>query len=235
MATRILLVDDETDLLDTLEYALDKEGYTVVTAADGKSGLAIAKTEPIPDLCVLDLMLPDITGLEVCRELRASSATKHVPVLMLTARGEEIDRVLGFEMGADDYVTKPFSTRELVLRVKALLRRGHTPEKPENTDEFGTETFGVLKVEREAHQVYIEGKEVVLTSLEFKLLDHLMSSKGRVQSREVLLRDVWDITAQITTRTVDTHVKRLREKLGAAGEYIETVRGAGYRFKRTDG
>jgi len=235
MATRILLVDDETDLLDTLEYALEKEGYDVVTAADGKSGLAAAKAEPLPDLCVLDLMLPDITGLEVCREIRAADATKNIPVLMLTARGEEIDRVLGFEMGADDYVTKPFSTRELVLRVKALLRRGSSADEPKSKDEFDTETFGVLKVEREAHQVYIEGKEVVLTSLEFKLLDHLMRSKGRVQSREVLLRDVWDITAQITTRTVDTHVKRLREKLGPAGEYIETVRGAGYRFKRTEG
>ncbi|MCP4501102.1 MAG: response regulator transcription factor [Deltaproteobacteria bacterium] len=229
--TRILVIDDETDLLDSLEYALSKEGFDVVTAADGSSGLATARAQPLPDLLVLDLMLPDMSGLEVCRKLRSHDDTVRLPILMLTARGEEIDRVLGFEMGADDYVVKPFSTRELILRIKALLRRGTETEK---ANDFGAEQFGVLKVEREAHQVYVNDDEVVLTALEFKLLDHLMRAKGRVQSREVLLRDVWDIAAQITTRTVDTHVKRLREKLGAAGEYIETVRGAGYRFRRKE-
>jgi two-component system phosphate regulon response regulator PhoB len=172
-------------------------------------------------------MLPDTPGTEVCRQLRRGEETRDVPVIMLTARGEEVDRVVGFEVGADDYVVKPFSMRELLGRVAAVLRR-RTGAKP---GEAGAVRFGVLSVDREAHRVHVAGVEVELTALEFKLLCTLMDRKNRVQSREALLRDVWDLSPDINTRTVDTHVKRLREKLGQAADYVTTVRGVGYRFK----
>jgi two-component system phosphate regulon response regulator PhoB len=170
-------------------------------------------------------MLPDMSGLEVCKTLKKAPETRAIPVIMASARGEEIDRVLGFELGADDYVVKPYSMRELLLRIQTILRRGGVSTEPGVVTEFG-----VLRFDREAHRVWVAGAEVELTALEFKLLVTLFDRKNRVQSRAVLLDDVWGIKADITTRTVDTHVKRLREKLGEAGNYVETVRGVGYRF-----
>jgi two-component system phosphate regulon response regulator PhoB len=171
-------------------------------------------------------MLPDMSGTEVCRRLRAEDASREIPVIMLTAKGEEVDRIVGFEVGADDYVVKPFSVRELLLRVRAVLRRSHSPKT-----EDGSLAFGALRLDRDSHRVWVDGQEIALTALEFKLLDTFLSRRGRVQSREALLSDVWGIEADVTTRTVDTHVKRLREKLGPAGRYIETLRGVGYRFR----
>ena len=230
MSAKILVVEDEADLVGVLQYNLKKEGYTVKAARSGAEGLRLVAEELLPDLVVLDLMLPDISGIDVCRQLRADPRTRGVAVLMLTAKGEESDRVRGFEVGADDYVTKPFSVRELMLRVKALLRRG-APGEPLPSDGV----FGALRVDKAAHRAWVGGEEVVLTALEFRLLAAFLDRKGRVQTRDALLADVWDIHADVTTRTVDTHVKRLREKLGAAGEYIETVRGVGYRFRSTPG
>jgi len=225
-AKKILVVEDEADLVGVLEYNLRKEGHTVTTALTGSQAISMLASADPPDLVILDLMLPDISGLDVCRQLRADQGLRGVPVLMLTAKGEETDRIYGFQAGADDYVTKPFSVKELMLRVRALLRRAGAPE-----EEGGVTRFGVLKVDRAAHRVWVGRDEAALTVLEFGLLVTLLERRGRVQTRERLLGDVWDIHADVTTRTVDTHVKRLREKLGAAGDYVETVRGVGYRFK----
>ena len=221
---KVLVIEDEADIRQVLEYNLEANGHKVYAAARGQEGLRLAK-EKRPDLVLLDLMLPDLLGTEVCKQLRADPDTAKMAIVMLTAKGEEIDRVVGFELGADDYVTKPFSVRELMLRVQALLRRGNVEVKERVNIEFG-----VLKVDRGAHRVWVAGDEIELTALEFKLLVTLHDRKNRVQSRSALLNDVWGIEADITTRTVDTHVKRLREKLGAAGDYVETVRGVGYRF-----
>ena len=226
MSKRILIVEDEADLVGVLQYNLKKEGFAVQSAGSGAEALRLIEQDPPPELVLLDLMLPDISGVDVCRQLRGEERTRRVPVLMLTARGEEADRVRGFEGGADDYVTKPFSGRELMLRVKALLRRAGGVEAGASDG-----TFGTLRVDNGAHRAWVDGEEIVLTALEFRLLGAFLERRGRVQTREALLADVWDIHADVTTRTVDTHVKRLREKLGAAGEYIETVRGVGYRFK----
>jgi len=223
----ILIVEDERDLAGTLEYNLEKDGYQTRVAYDGQQALKLAHEEPLPDLVLLDLMLPDFSGIEVCRRLRQDERTRQVPVIMVTAKGEEIDRVVGFEVGADDYVTKPYSVRELSLRIRAILRRS-------NSDDAVAATrieFGELAVDTSAHRVLLNDEEIQLTALEFKLLSTFMMRKGRVQTREVLLNDVWGIHANVMTRTVDTHVKRLREKLGSAGIYIETLRGVGYRFK----
>jgi two-component system, OmpR family, phosphate regulon response regulator PhoB len=228
MALRILIVEDERDLIDVLEYNLKREGYAVDSATNGEDALRRIDVAPPPDLVLLDLMLPDMSGVEICRHLRNDRRTRAVPVIMLTAKGEEIDRVVGFEVGADDYVVKPFSIRELLLRIKAILRRVSEPSPT-----GGVSTFGCLTIDTPAHRVLVQDEEVTLTALEFRLLVTFFERKGRVQSREVLLEDVWDIRADVTTRTVDTHVKRLREKLGAAGPYIETVRGVGYRFRST--
>jgi two-component system phosphate regulon response regulator PhoB len=222
----ILIVEDEDDLARTLEYNLRREGYVVRSARTGRAALELASKDPPPDLVLLDLMLPDIGGVEVCRTLRSFDRTRRVPVIMVTAKAEEIDRVVGFEVGADDYVVKPFSVRELLLRVRAVLRRFR---QQENETE-GVVCFGRIRVDPPAHRAWVEEEEVLLTALELKLLTTLLERRGRVQTREMLLADVWGITADVTTRTVDTHVKRLRQKLGAAGEYIETVRGVGYRF-----
>lgn len=196
--------------------------------------MLLAEAHP-PDLVVLDLMLPDMPGTEVCRVLKKSPLTEHVPVLMLTAKGEEIDRVVGFELGAEDYVVKPFSVRELVLRVQALLKRaerGSTAAAPggSKAEEGRAIKFGRLRIDPDAHRTWVDEREIELTPIEFKLLLTLYDRRNRVQTREVLLGDVWNVSADVTTRTVDTHVKRLREKLGAAGRYVETVRGVGYRF-----
>ena len=224
----ILVVDDEADILDTLVYNLQREGYRTRSAKSGAEALKSTRERPAPDLVLLDLMLPDISGTEVCRELRRDESLRRVPVVMLTAKDAEIDRVVGFEVGADDYVTKPFSVRELLLRVRAVLRRAQdvAPVAPAKRIEFGR-----MQVDPEGHQLWVDGQEIVLTALEFRLLLTLLERRGRVQTRTTLLEDVWGIHADITTRTVDTHVKRLREKLGAAGEYVETIRGVGYRMR----
>ncbi|MEM9488205.1 MAG: response regulator transcription factor [Myxococcota bacterium] len=223
----ILIVEDEADLAATLSYNLEREGHDTRVAHTGQAALEEVQREPIPDLVLLDLMLPDTSGTEVCRRLRESERTRDIAVIMLTAKGEEIDRVVGFEVGADDYVVKPFSVRELMLRVRALLRRSQRAD----SDESGVVNFGRLRVDREGHRVWVDGAEVKLTALEFRLLQAFVSRRGRVQSRDALLSDVWGIQADVTTRTVDTHVKRLREKLGEASRYIETLRGVGYRFR----
>lgn len=226
----ILIVDDEPDLVSTLEYNLEREGYQTRVAYNGIEALKQAKLSPVPDLILLDLMLPDTTGTEVCRSLRGDQSTKDIPVIMLTAKVDEIDRVVGFEVGADDYVTKPYSVRELLLRVRAILRRTQNAQEEDREASAGL-VWGPLKVDPLAHQVYNGGVEVSLTALEFKLLTTLLSRRGRVQTRKQLLDDVWGIRAEVSTRTVDTHVKRLRQKLGAVGEAIETLRGVGYRFR----
>jgi two-component system phosphate regulon response regulator PhoB len=222
---KVLVIEDDPDILEVLDYNLTEKGHKVTLTSKGMDGIRIAK-DTKPDLVLLDLMLPDIPGTDVCRAIKSDPALANVRVMMLTAKGEEIDRVVGFEIGADDYVTKPFSLRELLLRIQAIVRRGGGAEpEPSRSIEFGT-----LKVDRQAHRVWSGGDEVELTALEFKLLVTLFERKNRVQTRSALLTDVWGIEADITTRTVDTHVKRLREKLGGAGDYIETVRGVGYRF-----
>jgi two-component system, OmpR family, phosphate regulon response regulator PhoB len=224
----ILIIEDEADLAATVDYNLQREGYQTRVAHTGVAGLEAAQLDPLPDAIVLDLMLPDVSGTELCRRLRESERTREIPIVMCTAKGSEIDRVVGFEVGADDYVVKPFSVRELMLRIRALLRRAQrTESEPEML------RFGRLRVDREAHRAWVDEREVSLTALEFRLLYAFLSRKGRVQTRDALLSDVWGIDADVTTRTVDTHVKRLREKLGEAGIYIETLRGVGYRFRDT--
>ena len=223
-AQLILLVDDEKDILDLMQFNLRQAGFDTVTARDGEQALALV-ADRLPDLVLLDLMLPGVPGTEVCRQLKSSSRSRHVPVIMVTARGEEVDRVVGFELGADDFVTKPFSMRELVLRVRAVLRRGMHGETDVLQDRVGP-----LRIDPEAHRVFVGREEIVLTALEFKLLATFMSRVGRLQTRANLLRDVWNVSGDLQTRTVDTHIKRLREKLGAGRDLIETVRGNGYRM-----
>ena len=220
----MLLVDDERDLLSLLDFNFRAEGFDTLLAETGEDALRTA-AQRVPDLVLLDLMLPDLPGTEVCRRLKADPRTRDVPVIMLTARGDEIDRIVGFEVGADDYVTKPFSPREVVLRARAVLRRatGRPAERP-------VAEVGPIRVDVEAHRVFVDGAEVALTPLEFKLLRTLMTRLGRVQPRERLLEDVWEMSTEVETRTVDTHMKRLREKLGVARDLIETVRGVGYRM-----
>lgn len=223
-SNRILVIEDEQDVVDMLTLNLRKTGgFAVSSAADGASGLAKAREE-LPALIILDLMLPKMPGLEVCKILKSDSATKHIPIIMLTAKAEEIDRIVGLEFGADDYVTKPFSPREIVLRIKAIMRRG----KGDLTE---TMTIGAITIDPARHHVTVGGKVVRLTTVEFKLLSMLMQRRGRVQARDRLLNEVWGYEAVIDTRTVDTHVRRLRKKLGKAADAIETVRGFGYRLR----
>jgi two-component system, OmpR family, phosphate regulon response regulator PhoB len=224
----ILIVDDESELARTISYSFEQEGFLTRHADTGRGAIEAATHGTQPDLIVLDLMLPDMVGTEVCRELRRSENTRSTPIIFLTARDNEIDRVVAFELGADDYVAKPFSVRELTLRVRALLRRAKTSK---STAPTGEQNFERLRVDPEAHQVWVDGVEIALTALEFRLLHTLLSRRGRVQTRSQLLEDVWGVHADVTTRTVDTHVKRLREKLGEAGPYVETIRGVGYRFR----
>ena len=221
---KVLVADDEADVLNLVCNNLKAAGFTPLRAEDGPSAIEQAKSQ-IPALIVLDLMLPGMSGLEVCKALKSEPATKNIPILMLTAKAEEVDRILGFELGADDYMTKPFSPRELVLRVQSVLRRGAPqPEKSEVIK------LGDIMVDRTRHGVTVRGKDLDLTATEFKLLATLMERRGRVQSREVLLNDVWGYESVIDTRTVDTHVRRLREKLGKAADCLETIRGFGYRM-----
>ena len=220
----ILIIEDETDVADLLSLNLRKAGFRVSTAGDGASGLQKARDDR-PDFIILDLMLPKMAGLEVCRILKSDAATARMPILMLTAKAEEIDRIVGLEFGADDYVTKPFSPREIVLRIRAIFRRGEKAEK--------SLSAGPISIDPARHEVRVNGRQVHLTSLEFKLLRALMQRRGRVQERDRLLNDVWGYESVIDTRTVDTHVRRLREKLGKGGDAIETVRGFGYRLRET--
>jgi two-component system phosphate regulon response regulator PhoB len=224
---KILVVEDETDIRQILAYNLEQAGHEVLVAERGDSALAMVRDRR-PDLILLDLMLPEISGLEICRTLKSDAGLRTIPVIMLTARNEEIDRVVGFELGADDYVAKPFSVRELLLRIGAVLRRSQGLAVV--SDGPGEMLFGRLRVDRTAHRTWVDGEEVTLTPLEMKLLWTLYERRGRVQSRGTLLDDVWDASPENNTRTVDTHIKRLREKLGPAGVYVETVRGVGYRF-----
>jgi len=223
MRQKILIVDDEADILTLLEYNLEKAGFRVISAKDGPDAIEITKRER-PDLIILDIMLPSMEGTEVCKILKSGDATRHIPIIMLTAKGEEVDRIVGFELGADDYITKPFSPRELILRVKAVLKRGHEQEAK-------IINAGPITIDIERSLATADGKVLKLTALEFKLLLALAKSDGRVLSRDTLLDRAWGTEVYITDRTVDTHIRRLREKLGKSSKYIETVRGFGYRFR----
>lgn len=227
MSQKILLIEDEPDIRKTLEYNLSREGFDVVCASSLSEGKNYINTNQF-SLILLDLMLPDGSGLDLCRELKNDSDKKLTPIIILTAKDDEVDKVVGFELGADDYVTKPFSVRELILRVKAVLKRGNT--KSENLEV--QRQFGDLVIDVDSHEVYVDKESISLTALEFKLLRQLVDRRGRVQSRDQLLSDVWGYSADVTTRTVDTHIKRLREKLGAMGKYVQTIRGVGYKFSR---
>jgi len=227
MNPKIVIAEDEPDMLALIASTLRQAGYSPLTAEDGPRALSLAR-ETMPSLIVLDLMLPGISGLEVCRALRGDPATARIPILMLTARAEEVDRIVGLELGADDYVTKPFSPRELALRVKNILRRyGGSGGSDGNGGEHLV--AGKIVIDRERLQVTVDGKNVDFTATELKLLSLLIERRGRVQSRETLLNDVWGYEMAIDTRTVDTHIRRLREKLRSAADEIETVRGFGYR------
>jgi two-component system, OmpR family, phosphate regulon response regulator PhoB len=226
MSKHILIVEDERDLAEIIGYNLRLEGYSISIASSGKSALDHLTELNRCDLVLLDLMLPDMSGIEVCRRIRGNDRTASLPIIMVTAKGEEIDRVVGFEVGADDYVVKPFSARELMLRVRAVLRR--KGEKQETTKQL---QFDIFNINIPAHRVWIESEEIILTALEFKLLVTLIERKGHVQTREMLLEDVWNMDPNVNTRTVDKHVQRLRQKIGKGADYIETIRGVGYRFK----
>ena len=220
----VFIIEDEPDIRDTLSYNLNQEGYKVSEFSDAEACLEKIKTTK-PDLLILDLMLPGMSGLDLCKVIKSDSELKNLSIIMLTAKSEEIDRIIGFELGADDYVTKPFSVRELILRVKVILKK-----QIESIDNDTLVEFGPIKLNVEAHETSIDGSEVLLTALEFKLLKHLILRRGRVQTRDQLLGDVWGYSSEVTTRTVDTHIKRLREKLGNFGDYIQTIRGIGYRL-----
>lgn len=220
----ILLVEDDKNIAKLVKYNLEKEGFLLHAVEAGEDALKELFSKEY-DIVILDLMLPGIDGLEVCREIKQSEKTKHIPVIMLTAKGEEVDRIVGFELGASDYVVKPFSPRELALRVKSVLKRSSEKAGPKERIKIGK-----VVIDTVSHSVKVNGKEVMLTLMEFDLLHTLMGRAGRVQSRERLLSDVWGIDSSVTTRTVDTHIKRLREKLAGSGECIETVRGIGYKY-----
>jgi phosphate regulon transcriptional regulator PhoB len=225
MSATVLVVDDEKDLVDLVRYHLEKDGLKCVEARDGETALQVAR-ERTPDLIVLDLMLPGVDGLEVCRKLRKDPKTSSVAIIMLTAKAEEVDRIVGLEMGADDYMVKPFSPRELVARVKAVLRRGQPQDQPALTQ------VGTLLVDEGKHLITIEGKAVDLTVKEFDLLCGLMKANGRVLNREQIMETVWGYAnaVDIESRTVDVHIRRLREKLGVEQKRVVTVKGVGYRF-----
>jgi len=220
----ILVVEDEKDLAELVLFNLEKAGYETLSARSGDEALTVTRTRT-PDLVLLDLMLPGIPGTEVCRQLKSTARTRHVPVIMVTARSEEVDRVVGFELGADDFVTKPFSMRELILRVRAVLRRGENGES-----DVLQQRVGPIRIDPAAHRAFVGDAEMQLTALEFNLLSTFMSRIGRLQTRDTLLRDVWGMSGELQTRTVDTHVKRLREKLGEGRDLLQTVRGSGYRM-----
>ena len=229
MSHKVLVIEDEPDIRKTLEYNLLREGFEVSGCGSIKEAKKLIE-DPKFSIILLDLMLPDGSGLDLCKEIKSDTATKDIPIVILTAKDDEVDKVVGFELGADDYVTKPFSVRELILRVKAILKRN---SKTLLTPIEVNRNFGSLKMDIESHEVFIDDKEIILTALEFKLLNQLVERRGRVQTRDQLLSDVWGYSADVTTRTVDTHIKRLREKLGTMGKYVQTIRGVGYKFSRT--
>jgi len=228
MSQKILIIEDEPDIRKTLEYNITREGYEVISASSLSEGRQKLESDSFT-LLLLDLMLPDGSGLDLFRELKQDKSLSTMPVIILTAKDDEVDKVVGFELGADDYVTKPFSVRELILRVKAVLKRGE--RKSDNMEV--QRQFGELKIDIDSHEVFVNDDHVSLTALEFKLLRQLVDRRGRVQSRDQLLSDVWGYSSDVTTRTVDTHIKRLREKLGDMGKYVQTIRGVGYKFTRT--
>ena len=228
MSQKILIIEDEPDIRKTLEYNISREGYKVVSASSLSEGKEQINSSDF-SLILLDLMLPDGSGLDLCREIKSDKDKSSTPIIILTAKDDEVDKVVGFELGADDYVTKPFSVRELILRIKAILKRG---ESKKETLEVQRQ-FGELSMDIDSHEVFVNSEQIILTALEFRLLRQLVDRRGRVQSREQLLSDVWGYSAEVTTRTVDTHIKRLREKLGTMGKYVKTIRGVGYKFSRT--
>tara|TARA_B100000676_G_scaffold184073_1_gene181034 strand:+ start:5491 stop:6177 length:687 start_codon:yes stop_codon:yes gene_type:complete len=225
---KILVIEDEPDIRKNLEYNLAREGFSVSGAASILEAKTLLSSDDF-NLILLDLMLPDGSGLDLCKEIKANSKTESTPVIILTAKDDEVDKVVGFEIGADDYVTKPFSVRELILRVKAVLKRGTKKKEILEVER----KFGDLKIDIDSHEVHVDDVKINLTALEFRLLKKLVDTRGRVQSRDQLLTDVWGYSTEVTTRTVDTHVKRLREKLGPMGKYVQTIRGVGYKFART--
>ncbi|MDB4848241.1 response regulator transcription factor [Gammaproteobacteria bacterium] len=228
MSQKILIIEDEPDIRKTLEYNISREGYKVVSVSSLSEGKEQINSSDF-SLILLDLMLPDGSGLDLCREIKSDKDKSSTPIIILTAKDDEVDKVVGFELGADDYVTKPFSIRELILRIKAILKRG---ESKKETLEVQRQ-FGELTMDIDSHEVFVNSEQIILTALEFRLLRQLVDRRGRVQSREQLLSDVWGYSAEVTTRTVDTHIKRLREKLGTMGKYVQTIRGVGYKFSRT--
>ena len=228
MSHKILIIEDEPDIRKTLEYNISREGYKVVCASSLSNGKEQINSSDF-SLILLDLMLPDGSGLDLCREIKSDKDKSSTPIIILTAKDDEVDKVVGFELGADDYVTKPFSVRELILRIKAVLKRG--AEKKETLEV--QRQFGELIMDIDSHEVFVNNEQIILTALEFRLLRQLVDRRGRVQSRDQLLSDVWGYSAEVTTRTVDTHIKRLREKLGTMGKYVQTIRGVGYKFSRT--
>jgi two-component system phosphate regulon response regulator PhoB len=228
MSQKILIIEDEPDIRKTLEYNISREGYKVESASSLSEGKEQINSSDF-SLILLDLMLPDGSGLDLCREIKSDKDKSSTPIIILTAKDDEVDKVVGFELGADDYVTKPFSVRELILRIKAILKRG---ESKKETLEVQRQ-FGELTMDIDSHEVFVNSEQIILTALEFRLLRQLVDRRGRVQSREQLLSDVWGYSAEVTTRTVDTHIKRLREKLGTMGKYVQTIRGVGYKFSRT--
>ena len=228
MSHNILIIEDEPDIRKTLEYNISREGYKVVCASSLSNGKEQINSSDF-SLILLDLMLPDGSGLDLCREIKSDKDKSSTPIIILTAKDDEVDKVVGFELGADDYVTKPFSVRELILRIKAVLKRG--AEKKETLEV--QRQFGELIMDIDSHEVFVNNEQIILTALEFRLLRQLVDRRGRVQSRDQLLSDVWGYSSEVTTRTVDTHIKRLREKLGTMGKYVQTIRGVGYKFSRT--
>ncbi len=228
MQHKILVVDDETDVVDMLVINLRAVGFQVIPVEDGATALKKARSD-LPSLIILDLMLPGMSGLEICKVLKGDIATRHIPIIMLTAKGEEVDKIVGLELGADDYVTKPFSPRELILRVNRSLRRGK--DKVPSVEKL---SIGELVLDHTRHEVLVKNEPIDLTATEFRLLALLMERRGRVQGRDRLLNDVWGYESIIDTRTVDTHVRRLREKLGTLANYVETVRGVGYRISENE-
>ena len=227
----ILLVEDELDLLQTLSFNFESEGYKVKKATSGKEAMKFLEDDDSISLVILDLMLPDMSGLDICRHIRAKNNLKDILVIMVTAKGEEVDRVVGFEVGADDYVVKPYSVRELLLRVGGMLKRSSKENQSNDKDSF---VYQDLKIDTDKHKVYLTDKKISLTSKEFKLLKHLLSKADKVQTRDNLLQKVWGYDNDVTTRTVDTHIKRLRSKIGKYGDKIETIRGEGYIFNKSD-
>lgn len=226
---RICVVEDEPDIAEVLSYNLQKEGFEVAVQRRGDEALEAIRREA-PDLVILDLMLPGIDGLEITRTLKRDAATEGIPIMMLTARGEEVDRIVGLELGADDYISKPFSPREVVLRAKAVLRRMR-PGGDADDDGSPTLTVGAVELDEAAHRVMVDGEETTLTATEFRLLKVMMQRRGRVQTRGQLLTDVWGYADDVDSRTVDTHIRRLRRKLGDEAERIETIIGVGYRLR----